>query len=90
MRNTYSRPSSSGSNHHRHQATDLAYISPEAEKYVKRREKAERKTDMAMSDMSRKLADLIRQGQEALGTKISVEGDGGGGETDEGFVDEEW
>ena len=68
----------------------LAYISPEAEKYVKRREKAERKTDMAMSDMSRKLADLIRQGQEALGTKISVEGHGGGGETDEGFVDEEW
>ena len=81
-----SRPSSSGNN------PGNAYISPEAERYVKRREKQDRRQDAAMSDMSRKLADLIRQGQEALGTKFEVEGGSEGGvrEEDEGFVDEEW
>ena len=34
--------------------------------------------------------ELIRQGQEALGTKFSVEGDGDDEQTDEGFVDEGW
>ena len=78
MRST-SRPSSSSGN---------AFISPEAERYVKRRVKQDRQTDAAMSDMSRKLADLIRQGQQALGTNISVEG--AYDTMDEGFVDEEW
>lgn len=80
-----SRPSSSSSN-----PAGNTYISPEAERYVKRRVKQKKQADAAMTDMSRKLADLIRQGQEALGTKIEVEGGGAGAEMDEGFVDEEW
>ncbi|KAK4891935.1 hypothetical protein LTR27_009460 [Elasticomyces elasticus] len=56
----------------------MAYVSPEAEKILRRREKHDRKADAAMSDMSRKLGDLIREGREALGTRIDVEGDGEG------------
>lgn len=83
-----SRPSSS-SNH------DQSYVSPEAERFVRRRARHDRQADAAMSDMSKKLADLIRQGQAALGTKFSVEGDdddddGGDVGMDEGFVDEDW
>ncbi|KAK5686323.1 hypothetical protein LTS10_002440 [Elasticomyces elasticus] len=55
---------------------NLAYVSPEAEKILRRREKHDRKADAAMSDMSRKLGDLIREGREALGTRIDVEGEG--------------
>ncbi|KAF2763683.1 hypothetical protein EJ03DRAFT_332514 [Teratosphaeria nubilosa] len=68
---------------------NAAYVSPEAEKYVKRNARRNRQAESAIGDMSRKLADLIRQGQEALGTKYSVEGSGYDDE-DEGFVDEEW
>lgn len=72
-------------------SSGTTYVTPEAERYVKRRAKQERQADAAIGDMSRKLNDLIRQGQEALGTKYSVEDfHGGGEETDEGFVDEEW
>ncbi|KAK4922203.1 hypothetical protein LTR49_010424 [Elasticomyces elasticus] len=55
----------------------MAYVSPEAEKILRRREKHERKADAAMSDMSRKLGDLIREGREALGTRVDIEGDEG-------------
>jgi len=83
-----SRPSSSSSNIHLPAAgVDGAYISPEATRYVKRRTKHDRRADAAMGQMSRRLTDLIRQGQEALGTKVSVEGEGE--EDDEGFVDED-
>ncbi|KAK5138131.1 hypothetical protein LTR08_004826 [Meristemomyces frigidus] len=73
------RPSTSSSNHN----PMNAYISPEAEKFVKRRAKNEKQADAAMSDLSRKLAELIRQGQEALGTRVEVEGEGDGGEGEE-------
>lgn len=86
MRSTNSRPSSSHEN----------YVSPEAERFARRQAKQDRAADKAMSSMSRQLQDLIRQGQEALGTKYAVEsGDGGNGdagmdvEMDEGYVDEE-
>lgn len=65
-----------------------AYVSPEAERFAKRQAKQDRAADKAMSSMSKKLEDLIRQGQQALGTKISVEGVDL--DTDEGFVDEGW
>ena len=43
-----------------------------------------------MSSMSRRLEDLIKQGQAALGTKFSVD-DGGGyhDDDDEGFADDD-
>lgn len=77
---TTSRPSSSSG-----LAQNEAYISPETARLLKRQVKQEKAADKAMSSMSRRLEDLIRQGQEALGTKIAIEGDE---EMDEGFVDE--
>ena len=76
-RSSNSRPSSS------HAA---AYVSPDVEKHAKRQAKQDRAADKAISGMSKQLQDLIRQGQEALGTKFSVQGDV---DMDEGFVDEE-
>nr|POE87963.1 hypothetical protein CFP56_11192 [Quercus suber] len=67
-----------------------AYVSPEAERFAKRQAKQDRATDKAMSSMTKRLEDLIRQGQEALGTKISIEGVDAEFDTDEGFVDESW
>lgn len=82
-----SRPSSSG---RPSSGGAQAYLSPEAERFVKRQAKQDRAADKAMSTMSKQLEDLIRQGQQALGTKFSVENGGNGGEEmDEGFVDEE-
>jgi hypothetical protein len=81
-----SRPGSSSGNAN-------MYISPEAEKFLRRRARQEKHAEAAIGDMSRRLADLIKQGQEALGTKVSVEGSLGaesGDMMDEGFVDEEW
>ncbi|EMC93497.1 hypothetical protein BAUCODRAFT_243984 [Baudoinia panamericana UAMH 10762] len=82
-----SRPTSGHSN--ADENISMAYVSPDVERFVKRRAKQDRQADAAMTIMSKKLTDLIRQGQAALGTKISVE-DGGGESTDEGFVDEDW
>lgn len=63
-----------------------ANLSPEMSRFAKRQARQERVAD----SMNSRLEDLIRQGQAALGTKYDVEGDGGGGGEDEGFVDEEW
>ncbi|KAK0289166.1 hypothetical protein LTR54_011718 [Friedmanniomyces endolithicus] len=91
-----SRPSSSGSNPggahavkaingyaHANANASLAYVSPEAGKLLRRREKQDRRADAAIGDMSRKLAELIRQGKQALGTKVTVE-EGGEEEAEEG------
>ena len=50
-------------------------MSPEAERYMKRQAKQDRVADIAIGNMSRQLEELIKQGQAALGTKFSVEGD---------------
>ena len=86
---TNSRPSSSGrpsSGGRPSISAAQAYVSPEAERFVKKQAKQGRLADKAMTNMSRQLDELIRQGQQALGTKIEVEGD----TEDEGFVDERW
>jgi hypothetical protein len=46
--------------------------------------KEERDADVRMATLNARLKEMIRQGKEALGTKIEVEGDEGGWE------DEEW
>ena len=102
--NPGSRPTSSSSkthhqhhHHHHHHRTnsDTTHISPDAQRLMKRQAKQGKAADKAISGMSRRLEDLIRQGQEALGTKVSVEGGGAYGgpgedvEMDEGFVDDD-
>lgn len=86
-----SRPSSS----HDQQLdqSGATYITPESERILKRQARQEKAAEKAMSSMSKQLEDLIRQGREALGTKVSVEGSTGhdsGMDMDEEFVDEEW
>ena len=76
VRSPHGRPSSSGPGNQ--------YMSPEAERYAKR----QAKQDKAMTNMSKKMEEMIRQAQEALGTKFSVEGDGE--MDDEGYDDEDW
>lgn len=68
---------------------DSTNVSPEARRFVRRQAKQDRAADKTMNNMSRQLEDLIRQGQAALGTTISVEAEAGGVE-DEGFVDDGW
>jgi len=53
------------------------YISPEAASYIRRRRARDRAAEASMTDMSRRLAVLIREGQEALGTRVEVEDEGG-------------
>lgn len=72
MRSPGARPSS-GMGHRSSLSADL--MSPEAERYRKRQAKQDRVADKAIGNMSRQLEELIKQGQAALGTKFSVEGD---------------
>ncbi|KAF2864471.1 hypothetical protein K470DRAFT_254110 [Piedraia hortae CBS 480.64] len=53
-------------------AASAVFVTPEAERLVRRRAKQDRLADAQMTDMSRKLEELIRMGQQALGTKVEV------------------
>lgn len=74
VRTPISRPHSSAG-HRSSLSASSEIMSPEAERYRKRQAKQDRVADKAIGNMSRQLEELIRQGQAALGTKISVEGD---------------
>lgn len=73
--------------HSRNASADL--VSPEAGRYRKRQAKQDRVADKAIGNMSRQLEELIRQGQAALGTKFSVEGDADE-EMDDGYGNGNW
>ncbi|KAK6430424.1 hypothetical protein LTR95_013425, partial [Oleoguttula sp. CCFEE 5521] len=64
------RPSS------RHSLGGAAELSPDAEKFVKKRVREEKAAERVMGSMGRRMEALIRQGQQALGTKVDVEGEG--------------
>jgi hypothetical protein len=86
VRSPTSRPSSSIG----HRSTPSAdIVSPEAERYRKRQAKQDRVADKAIGNMSRQLEELIKQGQAALGTKFSVEGDVDE-DMDDGFSGRRW
>ncbi|OQO05416.1 hypothetical protein B0A48_09184 [Cryoendolithus antarcticus] len=67
---TTARPSS------RHGLGGAAELSPDAEKLVKKRAREEKAAERVMGSMSRRMEALIRQGQQALGTRVDVEGAG--------------
>ncbi|KAF2151004.1 hypothetical protein K461DRAFT_279782 [Myriangium duriaei CBS 260.36] len=50
-------------------------LSPEAQRWVARKERRDRDADKSMRKMSRQVQDLIRQGQMALGSRVEVEGE---------------
>ena len=86
VRSPPSRPQS-GMGHRSSLSADL--MSPEAERYRKRQAKQDRVADKAIGNMSRQLEELIKQGQAALGTKFSVEGDVDE-DMDDGFSGGRW
>jgi len=59
-------------------------LSPDAQRFLHRIEKQDRNTDKSMRKLDRQIQDLIRQGQQALGTKFEVESD----DCDSGFNDD--
>lgn len=52
-------------------------LDPEAKKLAARRKREDDYADVRINAFNKTLQDMIRQGQEALATKVSVEGDGG-------------
>ncbi len=51
-------------------------LDPEAKKLAARRKRDDDYTDVRMNAFNKTLQDMIRQGQEALATKVSIEGEG--------------
>ncbi|KAL2760170.1 hypothetical protein ACRALDRAFT_1067214 [Sodiomyces alcalophilus JCM 7366] len=62
---------------------DSPRLTPEAKKLAAKRRRAEQDADMRMNDLNTRLKEMIRQGKEALGTKVEVMGDAGGWESDD-------
>lgn len=54
---------------------DSPRLDAEAKHLAARRKMEERDTDVRISTFNKQLQDMIRQGREALGTTIEVEGD---------------
>lgn len=50
-------------------------LSPDAQRFLSRKERQDRDAEKSMRKMSRQVQELIRQGQAALGTKFDVEVD---------------
>ncbi|ROT42975.1 hypothetical protein SODALDRAFT_327136 [Sodiomyces alkalinus F11] len=62
---------------------DSPRLTPEAKKLAAKRRREEQNADMRMNDFNTRLQEMIRQGKEALGTKIEVAGDAGGWESED-------
>lgn len=65
--------------------TSSPRLTDEARRLAAKRRREEKDNDLRMNDFNSRLQAMIRQGKEALGTKIEVDGDGAGGgwESDE-------
>ncbi|GIZ43966.1 hypothetical protein CKM354_000717500 [Cercospora kikuchii] len=76
-RSPQSRPASAGG---------VTLVSPEAERFARR----QAKQDKTMMSMSNRIQEMMRQAQEALGTKYAVEGSNDAMDAeDDGFIDDE-
>ncbi|KAG5928901.1 hypothetical protein E4U53_002561 [Claviceps sorghi] len=62
-------------------------LTPEAKQLAARRQREERDTDVKIAAFNKQLKDMIRQGKEALGTTIEVDGEGGEDVEDGGWED---
>lgn len=93
----YTRPSSAGKRSRASVAspsrrqTSLAVspsspVSPEIESYQRKRRKEDKRQDQSLRRLNAQLQDMIREGQQALGSKIEIVDDH---DTDEGYFDDE-
>lgn len=55
---------------------DSPRLTAEAKQLAAKKMAADREADVKMEAFNRRLMDMIRQGKEALGTKVEVEQDG--------------
>ncbi len=63
-------------------------VSPEIQRYAAKLRREERETDASMRKLNRQLKDMIREGREALGTRVEVQdGIGDDDMEDEGFAE---
>jgi len=60
--------------------------SPEIESYQRKRRKEDKRQDQSLRRLNAQLQDMIREGQQALGSKIEIVDDH---DTDEGYFDDE-
>lgn len=60
-------------------------LSDEAQRYIEQARRKEKEEDRELRKLNKRLQTMIREGKEALGTKIEIEE-----EEDEGFVDGDW
>lgn len=58
-------------------------LTDEAKKLAAKRRREEHESDVRINDFNARLKEMIRQGKEALGTTIEVDGDGGGWESED-------
>lgn len=58
-------------------------LSPDAQKFLAKKDRHEKETEKSMRKMSKQVQDLIKQGQAALGTKFEISDE----DIDEGFED---
>lgn len=54
-------------------------LTDEAKRLAAKRRREEKDADLRMNDFNARLQAMIRQGKEALGTQIEVEGEGAAG-----------
>ena len=64
-------------------SVDNSPLTPEAKKYLYKKDREDKEADRSMRKMNKQLQELIRQGQAALGTTFQVNHD----DVDEGFED---
>ncbi len=76
---TPSRPAS------RNDLSNIPLPSPEAQKYAARVRREEREAEASLRKMNRRLKDMVREGKEALGSRIEIVDDG-----DEGMGGVPW
>ena len=99
----HTRPASSGKSHRpsasavsaaspRRQASYFSQqspVSPEVEAFQRKKRKEERRNDQSLKRLNSQLQDMIREGQQALGSKIEIVGGDADPDIDEGYYDDE-
>lgn len=74
-----SAASGRGQRDHEEEVKASPRLTDEAKRLAAKRRREEKDADARMNDFNSRLQAMIRQGKEALGTQIEVEGEGGGG-----------
>ena len=64
-------------------------MSPEVEAFQRKKRKEDKKHDESLRRLNSQLQDMIREGQQALGSKVEIVGGDADPDIDEGYYDDE-